>query len=55
MTPSFASTFAMTQVSKLALLDSSKIVACTFFCLIFCLVFETGSGMKLTIIAKYTQ
>ena len=35
-------------------LDSGKIVPCTLFLPDFHLVFETGSGMKLTV-AKYTK
>jgi len=55
MTPSLASTFGMPQISKLALLDSGKIVPCTLFLPDFRLVFETGSGMKLTVIADGTM
>jgi len=55
MTPSFASTFPMTQIKKMALLDSGKIVPCTLFLPDFFLVFETGSSMKLTFIAKHTK
>jgi len=55
MTPSFASTFGVTQISKMALLDSGKIIPCTLFLPDFCLVFETGSGMKLTSIVHFTK
>jgi len=44
----------MTQISKMALLDSGKIVPCTLFLPDFRLVFETGSTMKLTVIADST-
>jgi len=39
----------------MALLDSGKIVPCTLFLPDFCLVFETGSGMKLTMNTKHTK
>jgi len=55
MTPSFASTFAMPQISKMALLDSGKIVPCTLFLPDFRLVFETGSMTKLTMVALCTM
>jgi len=55
MTQSFASTFPMPQISKTTLLDSCKIVLCTLFLPDFCLVFETGSGMKLTVMEDGTM
>jgi len=39
----------------MALLDSSKIVPCTLFLPDFRLVFETGSGMQLTVLAYCTM
>jgi len=36
-------------------LDSRKIVPCTLFLSDFCLVFETGSAMKLTLAACCTM
>jgi len=55
MTPSFALTFAMSQVSKMAQLDFSKIVPRTLFLADFCLVFETGSMMILILLATSTK
>jgi len=55
MTLSFALTSGMPQISKLALLDLSKIVSSTLLLPDFHLVFETGLGMELIVMVKYTK